>query len=208
MTVPKPLDTSPCTACSHARCCFDYRVAVTPLDVARLVQGTGRSPLEFAFLLPRDGTDGIEMGPDGETFELCLGKAALPSGNGCVFLDGAVGSFRCGVHAHRPMLCRSFPLRPTADGQFAAVGDPCPTGAWRAEHVDQAGAAALHQRWEAERKQSVEFIERWNRIARCAPAGKRRSLRMFFYWVVTVFESTPPKLYLLDAALAEALRRG
>ncbi len=207
MTLPAPLDTSPCASCAQTRCCFDYRVAVTPIDVARLVRGTGRSPLEFAFLLPKDGTDGIEMGPDGQTFELCLGKQPLPAGNGCVFLQGEVGSYRCSQHEHRPMLCRSFPLRPTQDGRFAAIGDPCPSGAWKPDHVDQPAANALHRRWETERELSRDFITRWNRIARCAPAGKRRSPRMFFYWVVTVFESEPAKLFLLDGALAEALRR-
>jgi len=181
--------------------------------VHRLSAGSGRSPLEFAFLLPSDKGDGIRMGADDQDYELCLGKQDLgEQGNGCIFLAPPDEGLRCTVHAHRPMVCRSFPMRPQVDGTWLPQGDPCPKGIFGAHHVDQALATKLNDAWETERRLGVAFVEGWNKIAVLAPAGKSRSPRMFFYWLMAYFDRVqtagPPGAdALMIGALKQALSR-
>lgn len=92
---------SGCSACCHFT---SDTIILDPLDVMRLERATGRSFLE---LLKQDE---IELSV---TDELILPhirmKEPVPGGDGggCPWLTE---EGRCGIHAHRPDLCRLFPL--------------------------------------------------------------------------------------------------
>jgi Fe-S-cluster containining protein len=195
--LPAPLDTRPCASCPQTPCCFRFRVVVSPADVHRLARETGRSPLE-AFVLHPDPTGDVALDAGPTRYLLCLPKQASFA---CIFLEGG----RCTVHAARPMVCRSFPLTPTADG-FGTTDFVCPP-VWRPDHIRQDEARRLHALWRIERALGSAFVERWNRIAACAPAGRARSPRMFYWWMLEIFDALQATLavHTRDVAATDAL---
>ena len=100
-------DCAGCTGCSA--CCkgMGKSVVLDPLDVHRLVTGTG---IQFEALLQSH----LELNVvDGVILPNL--KMAGPS-EACAFLNS---EGRCTVHAHRPGICRIFPLgRLYEDGSF------------------------------------------------------------------------------------------
>lgn len=94
-----------CAGCT-GDCCRRYKVGVTAADVRRVAAGTALHPEEFVTLLEDDS--GFRLRPDGPTFDLYLVRR--PESGGCVFLmEIASGKARCGVYAHRPLVCSNFP---------------------------------------------------------------------------------------------------
>jgi Fe-S-cluster containining protein len=95
-----------CTACGN--CCRNLRVAVTALDVARLVSATGSAPSALvAWLAP----DAVDMTGEPESFvELAEGRRllVLAQHDGACRLLGADN--RCQAYAARPRDCRTFPF--------------------------------------------------------------------------------------------------
>ena len=103
-------DCAGCAGCSA--CCkgMGKSVVLDPLDVHRLVTGTG---IPFETLLQEQ----LELNVvDGVILPNL--KMAGPS-EACAFLNG---EGRCTVHAHRPGICRIFPLgRLYEDGSFKYI---------------------------------------------------------------------------------------
>lgn len=195
--LPAPLDTRPCASCPETPCCFRFRVVVSPADVHRLVRETGRSPLEVV-VLHADPTGDVALDAGPTRYLTCLAKQPTFA---CTFLDQG----RCTVHDARPMVCRSFPLVPTGTG-FTTTDAVCPP-VWRAEHIRQDDARRLHGLWRIERALGSAFVERWNRIAGCAPPGRARSPRMFYWWMLEIFDELQATLavHARDASATDAL---
>ena len=97
-----------CATCG-GRCCRQYRVEVTVADVRRLAAGTALNPAEFIKLIEREkDKHGFRLRPGGPPNELHLFRR--PTTRACVFLmEIAPDQARCGVYAHRPLVCRNFP---------------------------------------------------------------------------------------------------
>lgn len=94
-----------CAGCT-GDCCRRYKVGVTGADIRRLAAGIAQHPEEFITLLEDD--DGFRLKADGPTLNPYLVRR--PKGGGCVFLmEIAPGKARCGVYAHRPLVCSNFP---------------------------------------------------------------------------------------------------
>ena len=77
------------------RCCYDKWIPLNPYDLIRLAHGFGIGTGEF---IRRHTTEGVRL----------LRREEEP-GNPCVFL----GDEGCTVHAHRPAVCRLYPLGQT-----------------------------------------------------------------------------------------------
>ncbi len=108
-----------CHACQ--RCCQDKLIRVNPYEV-----------LQLARACAIDTTTFLQRYVDRETSFL----RQTPQGN-CVFLDPQRA---CTVHAHRPLVCRLYPLGRRVSGEGAetfAVLEP---------HPDSAGEYGTHQR--------------------------------------------------------------
>jgi len=184
--VPEPRSRSGCATCATSRCCLVFDPELTGADLHRLVRGLGLAPSDIAALVPvrADQAEGhaIHFGDD-RAWELRLRRTSLapPAADSvadpaaadlyarrCGFLVGlAPGVDRCGVYAHRPMVCRTFPTDLTALGVM--VGNPlaiCPPGAWTQARADLAGLARLHARARHERRLHAEFLVAWNAAAR------------------------------------------
>jgi Fe-S-cluster containining protein len=122
-----------CATCA-GECCRKYRVPVTAHDVRKLAAGTGLRPSDFAWLVPATG-EGFRLRRDGQAMEVHLQRR--PDGGACVLLmEIAPGKARCGVYAHRPLVCSNFPLT-LKHGVVAAREDAlCGPGAWNLTALD------------------------------------------------------------------------
>jgi Fe-S-cluster containining protein len=121
--------TSPCARCTEG-CCREYLVTVTGLDVFRIARGLGLAPLQFAVIVPRvrEYVEGFRLGAGDERFQLALDKQ---HDGWCVFwMAFGETAGRCGIYAHRPQVCRTYPAT-LVDGEVARRDDVlCPTGSW------------------------------------------------------------------------------
>ena len=90
------IGTNGCAGCSH--CCrsdMGHSIVLTPYDIYELTKASGKTfdELMVAFIIELSVIDEIVL-------------PHLKMDEGCKFLDNG----RCSVHAHRPGICRLFPL--------------------------------------------------------------------------------------------------
>lgn len=119
----------------------------------------------------------------------------------CVFLTHlAPGVERCGVYAHRPMLCRTFPTELTPAGVMVMTPEAiCPPNAWEVARTDLAGARQVHLRAAIERDLHRAALQRWNAGAERREGAPRDAVTgAFFTWLAGVTGA-------LEAALAPHL---
>jgi Fe-S-cluster containining protein len=123
-----------CATCA-GRCCREYRVEVVVRDVRILAEGTALHPREFLWLRDSGGANGFQMQPGGNGMELHL-RRHQPTG-ACVFLmEMAPDIARCGVYAHRPMVCRNFPATLERGAVSVRSGTKCGPDAWNLATMD------------------------------------------------------------------------
>ncbi|MBU0591082.1 YkgJ family cysteine cluster protein [Candidatus Micrarchaeota archaeon] len=96
---------NPCTLC-NANCCKTYTITVTPQDIIRISNATGKKPEEFAVLheakLLSYDPDLVLTTLDGYGYYL-LGIKSHP----CIFLEK---SNKCSVHSSAPLSCKRYPF--------------------------------------------------------------------------------------------------
>ena len=98
-----------CTGCGN--CCKGTAVYITPEDVHRIADGTGKSPREFI----RFFYDKFLTIAKRDAFALRLGKRRAVMGlkwksGHCMFLDK---DNMCTIYDHRPVTCRQHPFNVT-----------------------------------------------------------------------------------------------
>lgn len=95
-----------CATCAGG-CCREYRVEVNVAGLRKIAAGTGFDPTDFLYL--REDEEGFQLAPHGPPMSLNLIKR--PKSGACVFLmEIAPGKARCGIYAHRPLVCSNFPM--------------------------------------------------------------------------------------------------
>jgi uncharacterized protein len=96
-----------CTSCGN--CCRDTVVCITDADVRRIVDGTGRSPVEFVRFYTHDE---ISMSANDSLWvkfndqKAVMGLRSIQ--DRCVFLDNETNL--CTIYEHRPVTCRDHPF--------------------------------------------------------------------------------------------------
>src|SRR5205085_4088660 len=142
--------------------CREYRVEVTVTDVRTLAAATGLEPGEFITLSENEpGQPGFRLRPGGQGYALNLRKRAATGG--CVFLmEIAEGHARCGVYAHRPNVCRTFPT--TAQRGAVAIRPDvlCGPGLWSLAAMDVPGYRRCHERKDADWAAHWATVAGWN----------------------------------------------
>jgi Fe-S-cluster containining protein len=99
-----------CTGCGN--CCRDTLVCITDADVQRIVDGTGKSPLEFVRFYTHDEISMSTNDPLWVKFNDHKAVMALRSIlDRCVFLDNDTNL--CTIYEHRPVTCRDHPFNVT-----------------------------------------------------------------------------------------------
>ncbi|MCB9732039.1 MAG: YkgJ family cysteine cluster protein [Deltaproteobacteria bacterium] len=206
--IPEPAHRSGCATCATSACCVRLEPELTGFDIARLARARGLAADEIARLAPGHGdlaqADGVLLdGPD-RVWLLQLRPAdprAPRAERRCAFLlHLAPGVDRCGVYAHRPMLCRTFPTELTVAGVMVATPEAiCPPNAWDIARTDLAGARQVHLRAAIERELHRAALARWNAAASEREAAPRDAvIAAFFAWLERVTAA-------LEAALAPHL---
>jgi Fe-S-cluster containining protein len=155
-----------CTACGN--CCRTLRVAVTALDVRRLVHATGRDARELVgWLAP----DAVDMSGEPDSFvELSEGRRLMVlrhRDGGCSLLGA---DNHCTAYAARPRDCRAFPFdfgppqRASTPRRLELLPlDGCD---YARDGAHEAAALELEDtsRWQ-ELQQYQALVARWNRRA-------------------------------------------
>lgn len=165
-----------CTACGN--CCRDLRVAVTALDIARLVTATSQSPSDIAnwlALVDWLGPNAVDMTGEPESFvELSEGRRlmVLRHRDGACSLLGPDN--RCRAYAARPRDCRAFPFdfeAPKSDPNGPRRLTLLPLSPpercdYAVDGANDEAALALEDqtRW-AELRDYQALVARWNRRA-------------------------------------------
>lgn len=99
-----------CTGCGN--CCRDTIVCITDADVRRIVDGTGKSPLEFVRFFTHDEISMSTQDPLWVHFKGEKAVMALRSiQDRCVLLDNQTNL--CTIYEHRPVTCRDHPFNVT-----------------------------------------------------------------------------------------------
>jgi Fe-S-cluster containining protein len=125
-----------CSTCA-GNCCRHYRVGVNARDVRNLAAGTMLHPAEFIRLMEveRKNREGFRLQPGGAEMDLYLIRAAKTGA--CVFLmEIAPGKARCGVYAHRPLVCSNFPTALTRGAVDIRQDTVCGPNAWNLSAMD------------------------------------------------------------------------
>ncbi len=192
--LPEARSRSGCATCPTSRCCVVFHPELTGADLVRLMHGRGLAAGEIAELRPtrgdQAGPDAIHLG-DERAWDLRLrqtgARGETAESRCCAFLvDLSSGTLpparRCGVYAHRPMVCRLFPSEATELGVMVETPEAiCPPGAWSQERADVATLGWLHRRAREERARFRDFVARWNEDARTALAGRPQPERVTMF---------------------------
>lgn len=125
-----------CASCS-GNCCRRYRVGITIADIQRLAEGTGLHPNHFVRLM-EDDDEGFKLKPGGPTMSTYLIRRK--DTGGCQFLmEIAPGKARCGVYAHRPLVCSNFPTMLSRGSVSVRQDTVCGEDAWNLAAMDVTG---------------------------------------------------------------------
>src|SRR5262245_38713278 len=105
-----------CTGCGN--CCRDTVVCITDGDIKRIVDETGKSPLEFVRFYTQKEISMSTSDPLWVKFNDQKAVMALRSiEDRCVFLDDKTNF--CTIYEHRPVTCRDHPFNVTFSGTGA-----------------------------------------------------------------------------------------
>ncbi|HEY3082183.1 MAG TPA: YkgJ family cysteine cluster protein [Chloroflexota bacterium] len=196
---------NPCATCGA--CCRSYVVPVCGRDIWLITREQRLSPEQFtvAHPLPGPHPEGFRLEDGGRFYALALDKRGpFQLKRPCVFLVGLPGGHdRCGIYAHRPVGCRSYPMV-ARDGVIGFREDRlCPPDAWPA---GEPGRPRWREAVEQVRMQFdvyAEVVGRWNARVAATP-GHRFPLGEYFGYLLSVYT----QIAALDDALGtDALAR-
>ena len=169
-----------CTGCGN--CCKQTYICVTDTDVRRLMDGTGRRAEEIVRFAREDEINLGKHHPWWVRFATRRGVMVLRWKRGrCTFLEA---DNRCGVYAHRPLVCRLHPINVTlANDDSGAVEKlslsrttPCPKE-WDG-HQTRRDLGLLERLLWRESNAYIPQVEAWN-----AGRAGRRSVTEFLNFV-------------------------
>jgi len=148
-----------CAGCS-GNCCRKYKVGVTVADVRALAAGMALHPKDFVRLLDADD-DGFRLRPGGPAMELYLIRRAETGA--CQFLmEIAPGKARCGVYAHRPLVCSTFPTTLQRGAVAIRQDTVCGPDAWNLAAMNLATYRQDITRNRAAWAEHRQIVQAWN----------------------------------------------
>jgi Fe-S-cluster containining protein len=144
------------------KCCRTYKVGVTVRDVRVLAEGTAMRPGDFIRLMDTD-KDGFRLRPGGPAQKLYLQRSAADTG--CVFLlEIAPGQARCGVYAHRPLVCSTFPLSLQRGVVTPRDNVACPPDSWNLAALDLPACRRELTKDDTARAEHKRIVKAWNEL--------------------------------------------
>jgi Fe-S-cluster containining protein len=192
--------SNPCATCG--RCCRSYVVSVCGYDVWRICTQQRIGPEEFLVACPQTepSRDGFLLDAEGPTFGLMLDKQGpLKATQPCVFLMKLGGGHeRCGIYAHRPVVCQAYPMALVRRDVVQRDDVLCPPDAWPAAAVQRPGWRAALQRQRMHFDVYRQVVLRWNARVVASP-GRHFATGEYFAFLLNVYD----RLARLDADLGE-----
>lgn len=190
------------TACAvcNARCCVEYTVTVTGRDVWEISSKLGIAPEAFVVCHTslRNTPSLFRLDHGERRFDMALDKVASaepnpPEGSRpCVFLVEAGGVRRCGIHAHRPYVCQTYPAY-LDDGVVVVREDVlCPTGGWKLTHMDVGHWKRRLDSFQLELDLYREVVEVWNQRVLGSALDRVFSPLEFFAYLLNVYGAMEP----------------
>lgn len=176
-----------CADCG-GKCCREYQVGVTVRDVRVLAEGTAMRPSDFIRLL-NTKKEGFRLRPDGPAKKLYLQRSAEDTG--CVFLmEIASGRARCGVYAHRPLVCSTFPMSIQRGVVTLREDTVCGPDSWNLAAMDLPACRRELTHDDAARAEHREIIRAWNK--RVDASGREASPQELYDYLMSYpLEATP-----------------
>lgn len=194
-----------------------YIVPVTGNDVWHIVQAQRLAPELFVQREPEQypTPTGFLLRPGGQTYAIALRhQYDRRNERPCIFLMHLrEGVQRCGIYAHRPRACQTYPMQLKPTGVVLREDMLCPRGSWSgiADHPEEWRERLLSQDHEWDCYAAV--VQAWNTAVRQRPADSGFVLDQYLAYLVAAYDDLnnrpdPPLTTAeLDApliALAEA----
>lgn len=150
-------------------CCLDYLVPLTHRDVLKLVSATKYAPEFFVEFKPVDEftCHYPDVRLEDGYFYMVLKRVPSRSGEveRCVFMSEVGGKGgKCSIHAHKPMLCRTYPFQLDDSGKRLEFSrkSVCP-GKYKAARNEIKCMGELFKEREKERLEYGNIVLDWNR---------------------------------------------
>lgn len=212
------MTTPPVRSCVDCggRCCTVYIVPLTGDDMWTIVQAQLLAPAQFIQAEPEEHASdtGFLLRATGQTYGLALQHhRPRRTVRACVFLlqlrDGVQ---RCGIYAHRPLACRTYPMVLRSDGVSLREDMLCPSGSWADLPSDDVAWCAHLERQEARWQRYARVVGVWNAVVRGAGASASYTLEHYLTYLLHVYDrlahlpdaELPPAFDQILVALAEA----
>jgi Fe-S-cluster containining protein len=180
---------NPCTTCGA--CCRSYIVPVCGYDVWLISTRLRLSPESFLSMVPQrqPNAEGFRLEDRGPTFELALDKRGrLHPKQPCVFLVRLAGGHdRCGIYAHRPLVCQSYPMSLWRGALYLRQEALCPPNSWPPDAVKPQPWRAALQRQHMHFDIYREVVARWNARVERSP-GQRFALREYLSYLLNAYD--------------------
>ncbi|MBO0687427.1 MAG: YkgJ family cysteine cluster protein [Candidatus Dormibacteraeota bacterium] len=186
-----------CLDCD-GRCCRRYLVPLTCSDVHLVSRALALSPEQFVTLVPQAEEEpaGIRLSAAAPPFAMVLQRREPISEHPpCIFLmELPGGTARCGVYAHRPRVCRTFPARLRQDGMEIQSEIPCSAGSWKLARMDLPRWRNELIRSEMEQALHRIVVARWN----AALGGADATPADFFRFAMALCDRLEPAANLAE----------
>ena len=164
------MSDSSCLRCG--RCCTSFGVCITPSDIVRIAEDTGREPSSFAASIP-EPPDRERNEPsiliDGERSLIVLKWKEKSDARVCFFYFesdkfGVCESKNkgCSIYGSRPFLCRTYPFRKNRNGLCDMRSRSCPTR-WSPDDAGKKVYQADLARYEQEIGSYNVIADEWNK---------------------------------------------
>lgn len=180
---------TPCATCGA--CCRSYIVPVCGHDVWLMSTRQRLGPEQFLVACPQPepGPDGFLLALSGPTYGLALDKQGrFTAERPCLFLlELAGGNTRCGVYAHRPVVCQGYPMTVRSGLVLQREDALCPPNSWPEAEVRRPAWRAAIQRLRMHFDVYYQVVARWNARVLAAGPGVRFALPEYFSYLLNVY---------------------
>jgi Fe-S-cluster containining protein len=188
---PAARRANPCADCGA--CCRSYVVPVYGYDVWLISRRERLSPQDFliACAQSKPAGDGFRLDADGPAYGLALDKRGrVHPKQPCIFLLRlADGSERCGIYAHRPVVCQAYPMALWSGVVFQRREALCPPDSWSLAEVVRPSWRSALQRVRMHFDVYQEVVACWNARVAAAPPARRLAPARYYDFLLNVYDA-------------------
>lgn len=152
-----------CSDCI-GKCCSRFCIFVTSFDVIRIKEKIKTDPSRFLTPYPAEGLMEPASYPafklNGKDF--LLGLDTKLGKRNCIFLMDIHGVNRCGIHAFRPLVCRTYPFKSNEEAELETVEELLCPMQWWPEGAEKEEYKADIEQFREELEGYRKIVGKWN----------------------------------------------